>query len=63
MASALKSRIRECMECNRTNYAGKSRPPITITQRPQPAWAAGWATEDQDPYKGWSPELRERAEL
>ena len=57
---------RECMACNRTDYAEKPRSPrrapITITQRPSLAWAAGWARELDDPMKGWSPELREREE-
>ncbi len=36
----------ECMTCNRTGYAEKPRrPPVTITQRPQIAWAAGWAVK------------------
>ena len=58
---------RECMACNRTDYAEKPRSqrraPITVTQRPSLAWAAaGWARELDDPMKGWSPELREREE-
>ena len=53
---------RECIACNRTDYAEKPRrAPITITQRPSLAWAAGWALELDDPMKGWSPELREPA--
>lgn len=37
---------RECMACSRTDYAEKPRrAPITITQRPQLAWAAGWAVK------------------
>jgi len=62
---------RKCIACVLARLSGNgdpSRPPITnrapitITQKPQPAWAAGWAVKPEDPYKGWSPELREREE-
>lgn len=57
---------RECIACNRTDYAEKPRrAPITITQKktfPPLAWAAGWAVKSDDPMKGWAPELREREE-
>lgn len=54
---------RKCIACHKDDYADTpARPPITITQRPPLAWAAGWARELDDPFKGWAPELREREE-
>lgn len=58
---------RVCIACElaRLGLSGDGkppRPPITITQRPLLAFAAGWAREPDDPMKGWSPELREREE-
>jgi hypothetical protein len=54
------------MACNRADYAEKPRrAPITITQKktlPPLAFAVGWAVKPEDPYKNWSPELREREE-